>query len=94
MKAIVEDVGADREVIVSISGFQAGAIRAASTSNMTLADLKSLRALASEDMQALAVQDVETRVYVLQRALMSFFVLEQIGPNNWKNNRAIKLYLP
>ncbi|HZX80958.1 MAG TPA: restriction endonuclease [Lysobacter sp.] len=40
LKAIIEDVGADRGVIVSASGFQAGAIRAAATSNITLTDWK------------------------------------------------------
>ena len=39
LKSIVEDVGADRGILISKSGFQSGAIRAAQSTNITLTSL-------------------------------------------------------
>ena len=41
---VVKDVGADRGVLLSESGFQSGAARAAKNTNIELTSLKDLRA--------------------------------------------------
>jgi restriction system protein len=51
---IVQDVGADRGIMLSESGFQAGAIRQAEHSNVTLTDLSDLReSVGPEDVSAI-----------------------------------------
>jgi restriction system protein len=50
---IVQDVGADRGILLSESGFQAGAIRQAGYSNVTLTNLSDLReSVGPEDVSA------------------------------------------
>lgn len=44
LASIVQDVGADRGILLSETGFQSGAIRLASFSNITLTSLNSLTA--------------------------------------------------
>jgi hypothetical protein len=53
LKAIVEDVGADRGFLLSENGFQSGATTAARFSNITLTNLEDLRANAEADFQAI-----------------------------------------
>jgi hypothetical protein len=43
LASVVQDVGADRGILLSETGFQAGAIRLASLSNITLTSLAELR---------------------------------------------------
>src|SRR5438477_2399755 len=43
-QAIVKDVGADKGFLLSETGFQAGAVRAAASTNIILTDLETLRA--------------------------------------------------
>jgi restriction system protein len=44
LRAIVDDVGADRGILLSERGFQSGAIEAAASTNITLTTLAALRA--------------------------------------------------
>jgi hypothetical protein len=43
LASVVQDVGADRGILLSETGFQAGAIRLASLSNITLTSLTELK---------------------------------------------------
>jgi hypothetical protein len=47
LSQIAQDVGADRAFLLSESGFQAGAIRMAEKTNLTLSNLEELRANAN-----------------------------------------------
>jgi hypothetical protein len=53
LKAIVEDIGADRGILISSKGFQAGAISAAQNSNITLTNLPAyvIRSLSTSTPQ-------------------------------------------
>jgi len=50
LRSVVEDVGADRGILISAGGFQSGAVRAAEKSNITLTDLDGLKETANEDL--------------------------------------------
>jgi hypothetical protein len=62
LKAIVEDVGADRGFLLSEEGFQSGATTAARFSNITLTNLEDLRANAEADFQAIRWREVYGRM--------------------------------
>lgn len=47
LKSIVDDCGADRGLIVSKMGFQSGAIRASTKTNITLTSIEELRELST-----------------------------------------------
>lgn len=55
LQAIVQDVGADRGLLLSETGFQSGAIRAAHASNVTLTSLADLRANSQDELTELGL---------------------------------------
>ena len=61
LKALVEDVGADRGILISAAGFQPGAVRATEKTNITLTDLDGLKETAREDLIASVLHRIETR---------------------------------
>ena len=50
LTAVVDDVGADRGILVSQKGFQAGAVRAAEHTNVTLTSLEELKQTAQNHL--------------------------------------------
>jgi Restriction endonuclease len=70
LKSVIEDVGADRGLLISKSGFQAGAIRAAEATNITLTDLGQIRELTSGDLQTALIQQLEKSATELRYALL------------------------
>lgn len=69
LKSVVEDVGADRGILIAESGFQSGAIRAAEKTNITLTDLDELMKNAQEDLMLSLLDQVQTRAVKLKYAL-------------------------
>lgn len=63
LRTLVLDLGADRGLLMSESGFQSGAIRTASQKNITLTSLDDLRADAADEILA-------ARVAVAEKSLM------------------------
>lgn len=63
LQSIVADVGADRGVLVSDSGFQAGAFRAAVHSNITLTSLADLRENVSDERLGASIAGLVARAY-------------------------------
>lgn len=59
LRSLVLDLGADRGLLMSESGFQSGAIRTASQKNITLTSLNDLRANAADDILAARVAAAE-----------------------------------
>jgi restriction system protein len=55
LKDIVNDLAADRGLLMSEKGIQSGAIQLASVKNITLSSLDDLRANAAEDLLAARV---------------------------------------
>lgn len=50
LQKIVSDTGADRGILVSESGFQSGAVSAATRTNIQLTNLEDLRNLSKDDL--------------------------------------------
>jgi hypothetical protein len=79
LKAIVDDVGADRGFLLSESGFQSGAITAARLSNITLTNLEDLRANAEADVHEIRCQELYSRMAVARAAFGELTVVTQRG---------------
>jgi hypothetical protein len=78
--SVVEDVGADRGILISAAGFQPGAVRAAEKTNITLTDLDGLKESAHEDLIASVLHRIETRAVELRYELHDLYTYEQTGP--------------
>src|SRR5262249_38744710 len=83
LKSIVEDVGADRGVLISSANFQAGAIRAAEKTNITLTNLEELKETAKDDLVASVINRIETRALELRYELRTLHTFKQIGPQSF-----------
>jgi hypothetical protein len=70
LKDIVNDLGADRGLLVSEKGFQSGAVRLAAAKNITLSSLDELRANAAK--QVISTEGAEIRLWSIMRVLMRF----------------------
>ncbi|WP_036187013.1 restriction endonuclease [Marinobacterium lacunae] len=64
LREIVSDVGADRGILLSESGFQSGAIEAANLTNIQLTSLNGMRESASSTIYAMRFRDLYDRVAV------------------------------
>lgn len=83
LRSIVEDVGADRGILISSAGFQSGAIRAAQNSNLTLTSLEKLEETSAEDLLASVLNNLETKATELKYSLHNLYTSEKTGPNSW-----------
>ena len=72
LQQIVQDVGADRGFLMSESGFQAGAIKCAQTSNVTLSSLSELQEMATEELLNLKLKTVSVKLEELTRRYYKF----------------------
>ena len=62
LREIVADVGADRGILLSESGFQSGAIEAANLTNVQVTSIGELRETAGESINAMRLRDLFDRV--------------------------------
>jgi hypothetical protein len=69
LAAIIRDVGADRGLLLSESGFQAGAIRLAERSHVTLTSLEELRDRATGELLLLTLVGFRRRLALLAARL-------------------------
>lgn len=69
LKDIVDDLGADRVLLMSEKGFQSGAINLAAAKNITLSSLGELRTSTAEQLIAARVTAAELRVLSLMRGI-------------------------
>src|SRR3972149_6255903 len=69
LRSVVEDVGADRGILISAAGFQSGAVRASEKTNITLTDLDGIKETAQEDLVSSVLHRLETRAVGLKYAL-------------------------
>lgn len=72
LKDIVNDLAADRGLLMSEKGFQSGAVRLAATKNITLSSLDELWANADQQVQAARIETVQAWTWSIVRVLMSF----------------------
>jgi hypothetical protein len=70
-KGVVDDVGADRGIMVSEAGHQSGAIAIAKHTNVTLSSLKELRDGAKEEIFALALAELQRRTVRIKDFIFS-----------------------
>ncbi len=81
-KTLVEDVGADRGILVADAGFQRGAIDAAQLSNILPTSLVQLRAVTRDDLLRSSLVSLEQQADTLSRDIFSSaYVTKQAGPN-------------
>jgi hypothetical protein len=78
---IVSDVGADRGLLFSESGFQAGAIRIATSTNVTLTSLRDFRENAADELLGLKVRALDERVARLNQKFMAIWDLDETERN-------------
>lgn len=71
LTSIVQDIGADKGIIMSESGFQSGAIVQATHSNIRLTDLKGLSELTESDFNYIILDKMMTRVTRLFNMIMA-----------------------
>lgn len=70
LEALVRNLGADRGLFMSESGYQSGAIRTAAQKNITLSSLDDLRLNADSEILAVRVTAVERRVLTVTQKLI------------------------
>lgn len=61
LREIVADIGADRGIILSESGFQSGAVEAANLTNVHVTSLQELRITASNDIYSMRFREIYDR---------------------------------
>ena len=83
LRSVVEDVGADRGILISAAGFQSGAVRACEKTNITLTDFDGLKESAQEDLVSSVLHQIETRAIELKYALHNLYSSEQTSPHSW-----------
>lgn len=79
LRQVVEDVGADKGILVAESGFQPGAVSAAASTNVLLTTLVDLRTLANNDLQAAALENLGKRVFALRERHHDLYTHEGNG---------------
>ncbi len=83
LKGIIEDVGADRGVLISRKGFQSGAIKASQKANITLTTIEELKEIANDELVQTALHKIENKAIELKYALHELFTCQSTGPNSW-----------
>jgi hypothetical protein len=80
LKGVVDDIGADRGVLIAESGFQPAAINAAISTNISLLTFAKLRELAKIDLLAGVLRKIEDKAELLSDLLYELFWPE---PEPW-----------
>lgn len=83
LRTVVEDVGADRGLLVAESGFQPGARDAAVLTNIHLLTFAELQRSVEQDVLTSLRHKLESRAAHMQARIMALSVSEQSGPNSW-----------
>ena len=82
LRSIVEDVGADKGILVAESGFQPGAFSAATSTNILLTTLADLRILAEDDLQEIILQSLEKKAISLRERHYNLYEWYELGPGS------------
>jgi hypothetical protein len=84
LRSVVEDVGADRGLLVAESGFQPGAQDAAKLTNIYLLTFAELERRAKQDILTSLCHELERRAAHVHARIMALSVSEQNGPKSWR----------
>jgi len=84
LKSVVEDVGADRGILVASVSFQRGATDAARETSIVLTSLTELRRLASTDLMKGSLTKLELKVGdISAEFVQEAYITEQTGQDTW-----------
>jgi len=89
LKSVVEDVGADRGILIAESGCQPGALAAASSTNISLMTLNELRESAKPELLSLALIALHKRAVLVKELSFSLYDREhwsdgKFGGGSWR----------
>jgi hypothetical protein len=85
LQKIVENVGADRGLLIAEAGHQSGAHIAAKNTNISLISLADLRESAKAELLSLGFSEVRRRATVMKRYTLSLWEEVRTGPF-WKSH--------
>jgi Restriction endonuclease len=74
---IINDVGADRGLLFAESGFQAGAIRVAKNTNLTLTSLTDFQQNSEDELASIRIRSLEERAAALGQKFLSIWELDE-----------------
>lgn len=81
LRDVVADVGADRGILLSESGFQSGARSAADLTNVRVTSLAELRSTSEEEMLDVALSSLAVRVHAAQARILALSRRDR--PGSW-----------
>ncbi len=82
LNSLVQDVGADRGILVAESGFQPGAWRAAKSTNIELTTLEELQDITRNDFLKISLESLESKIDVISNEMTTQLYSERkIGPS-------------
>ena len=83
LASVIQDVGADRGILLSESGFQSGAFQSAEKTSITLTSLEDLRSKAEEDLLNSSTVRMTRKIANLQFRLHEFHITEEQEDGSW-----------
>jgi len=86
LKSIVEDVGADRGILVGETGFQQGAFDSANTSNILLTTYTDLEVKVKDYLYINLLERLEKQTAFLQYEIHNLFVTEKVSSHMLKHS--------
>lgn len=99
LREIVSDIGADRGILLSESGFQSGAIEAANLTNIQITSLANMRNCASFSINAMRLRDLYDRVGncksqywdIPKEARIEYGLRPEYGEHNYSGARVVDM---
>lgn len=77
LKSIVEDVGADRGIIISKIGYQSGANKFAKNTNVYLLTIDELKELTKQDLALFTIGTLEKKVHELKNKIRATVIITE-----------------
>ncbi|MFS2201996.1 restriction endonuclease [Pseudomonas sp. Pseusp3] len=99
LREIVADVGADRGILLSESGFQSGAVEAANLTNIQVTSIKEISKSAGPSIYAMRLRDLFDRTGICKerywdipkRVRIEFGLRDEVGGVNYSGARVIDM---
>lgn len=99
LREIVADLGADRGILLSESGFQSGALEAATLTNVQVTSLAQLSIFSENDVYTMRLRDLYTRMEdcgdrywnIPKRERIKSGLRAGVGEYDYSGNRSIEL---
>lgn len=86
LQAIVNDVGADRGILISKTEFQSGAIRCAQKSNITLTSLEDLKKDLAHDLTKRMIDSLEAKLLNTKNQIFDLSTKEKVREGCWRSS--------